>query len=155
MHKLKCLEDTLVKAVQSQMNNLDRVDTRELGEVIDMIKDLEQAIYYCSISKAMEEDGNRRYYTEKMSMMDDDYDTYYKEMDKYYERDEREGKSPLTRKKYMEAKEAHIAKDMQMKELEKYIQDLGSDITEMIKDMTPEEKQMLQQKIATLATKIK
>lgn len=103
----------------------------------------------------MEEDGNRRYYTEKMSMMDDDYDTYYKEMDKYYERDEREGKSPLTRKKYMEAKEAHIAKDMQMKELEKYIQDLGSDITEMIKDMTPEEKQMLQQKIATLATKIK
>lgn len=155
MHKLKCLEDTLVKAVQSQMNNLDRVDTKELGEVIDMIKDLEQAIYYCSISKAMEEDGNRRYYTEKMSMMDDDYDTYYKEMDKYYERDEREGKSPLTRKKYMEAKEAHIAKDMQMKELEKYIQDLGSDITEMIKDMTPEEKQMLQQKIATLATKIK
>lgn len=155
MHKLKCLEDTLVKAVQSQMNNLDRVDTKELGEVIDMIKDLEQAIYYCSISKAMEEDGNRRYYTEKMSMMDDDYDTYYKGMDKYYERDEREGKSPLTRKKYMEAKEAHIAKDMQMKELEKYIQDLGSDITEMIKDMTPEEKQMLQQKIATLATKIK
>ena len=155
MHKLKCLEDTLAKAVQSQVNNLDRVDTKELGEVIDMIKDLEQAIYYCSISKAMEEDGNRRYYTEKMSMMDDDYDTYYKEMDKYYERDEREGKSPLTRKKYMEAKEAHIAKDMQMKELEKYIQDLGSDTTEMIKDMTPEEKQMLQQKIATLATKIK
>lgn len=155
MNKLKCLEDTLVKAVQSQMDNLDRVDTKELGEAIDMIKDLEQAIYYCSISKAMEEDGNRRYYTEKMSMMDDDYDTYYKEMDKYYERDEREGKSPLTRKKYMEAKEAHIAKDMQMKELEKYIQDLGSDMTEMIKDMTPEEKQMLQQKIATLATKIK
>lgn len=155
MNKLKCLEDTLVKAVQSQMDNLDRVDTKELGEAIDMIKDLEQAIYYCSISKAMEEDGNRRYYTEKMSMMDDDYDTYYKEMDKYYERDEREGKSPLARKKYMEAKEAHIAKDMQMKELEKYIQDLGSDITEMIKDMAPEEKQMLQQKIATLATKIK
>lgn len=137
------------------MDNLKQTDTKELGEAIDMIKDLEQAMYYCSISKAMEEDGNRRYYTEKMSMMDDDYDTYYKEMDKYYERDEREGKSPLSRKSYMEAKESHMAKDMQMKELEKYIQDLGVDMTEMIKDMTAEEKQMLQQKVAALVTKIK
>lgn len=33
--------------------------------------------------------------------------------------------------------------------------ELTSDITEMIQDASPEEKQMLQQKIAALATKIK
>jgi len=37
------------------MGNLHQVDTHELGEVIDMIKDLEEALYYCSITKAMEE----------------------------------------------------------------------------------------------------
>ena len=43
----------------------------------------------------------------------------------------------------------------QMHELDNYIKELGSDITEMIKDSTPEEKQVLQQKIANLAAKIK
>lgn len=42
-----------------------------------------------------------------------------------------------------------------MKELDKYIQELGHDITEMIQDASPEEKQMLQQKISALATKMK
>ena len=27
------------------------VDTKELGEAIDMIKDLEEAIYYCTVTK--------------------------------------------------------------------------------------------------------
>lgn len=41
-----------------------RADTHELGEAIDMIKDLEQAMYYCSIVKAMEEkdEEHRKYY---------------------------------------------------------------------------------------------
>lgn len=56
---------------------------------------------------------------------------------------------------YMESKEMHKDQGTQMKELEKYIQDLGEDITEMISNATPEEKQLLQQKIATLSTKIK
>lgn len=41
-----------------------------------------------------------------------------------------------------------------MKDLEKYLQDLSEDIAEMIQDATPQEKQILQQKIATLSTKI-
>jgi hypothetical protein len=42
-----------------------------------------------------------------------------------------------------------------MKELEQYTQELASDLTDMVKDATPEEKQLLQQKIAMLAQKIK
>ena len=42
-----------------------------------------------------------------------------------------------------------------MKELDRYMTELTHDITEMIQDSSPEEKSLLQQKIATLATKIK
>lgn len=196
MERLKAMKETLMSAAQSQMGNLAATDTKELGEVIDMIKDLEEAIYYCSITESMKEHkeeekylkhyqerylpipmmnemyqrdmdrndwgrmyypdrvieskdgsmnrGNSRYYTEK------DWDMYPISM-----RDSREGKSSLSRKSYMEAKELHQGKEIQMKELDKYIQELGHDITEMIQDASPEEKQMLQQKISALATKIK
>ena len=41
-----------------------------------------------------------------------------------------------------------------MKELERYAQELTSDIVEMIDDATPEEKQYLSKKITALAAKI-
>lgn len=41
-----------------------------------------------------------------------------------------------------------------MKELEKYMQELITDITEMIQGTSPEEKQLLQKKIATLSEKV-
>jgi hypothetical protein len=69
-------------------------------------------------------------------------------------RDNREGRSPVSRKGYMEGKEMHHPKEKQMKELEKYMQELTSDITEMIQGTSPEEKQLLQKKIATLAEKV-
>ena len=42
-----------------------------------------------------------------------------------------------------------------MMELEKYMQDLTKDLAEMIEDSSPEEKQMLHQKVAELANKLK
>ena len=41
-----------------------------------------------------------------------------------------------------------------MRELEKYMQELSGDITEMIGDASPEEKNMLKSKLQTLATKV-
>ena len=41
-----------------------------------------------------------------------------------------------------------------MQELESYMGELSSDITEMIHDATPEERQLLQKKLTALATKI-
>lgn len=37
------------------MSHLECVDAEELGEVIDMLKDIEEALYYNSITTAMEE----------------------------------------------------------------------------------------------------
>lgn len=82
--------------------------------------------------------------------------TYYTERPYSMElRDRREGRSPMSRKMYMESKELHKDKTTQLKDLENYMQELSMDIAEMIDDASPEEKQMLQSKIAALANKIK
>jgi hypothetical protein len=39
------------------MDHLECVDAKELGEVIDMIKDVEEAMYYHTIVEAMEGKG--------------------------------------------------------------------------------------------------
>ena len=70
-------------------------------------------------------------------------------------RDRREGRSPMSRKMYMESKEMHKDKTVSLQELEKYAQELTNDLVEMIEGASPEEKQFLSNKIATLAAKIK
>lgn len=204
MEKLKNIKDNLAALIQSEIvGNATNINTKELGEAVDMLKDLSEAIYYCSVTKAMEEYEKDK---EKHKMMPEHEPMYYpnyRDMDmtkgrRYYDemyprrypiyydggnstsngsndsssgknnggsrsfyempfdmRDVREGRSPMIRKNYMESKEMHHDKDTQIKELEKYAQELTQDITEMIQDASPEEKQILQQKIATLATKIK
>ena len=61
MKRLKKMQDVLICCVEAQIHeNLDKVDTKELGEAIDMIKDLSEAMYYTAITDAMEsgvEDG--------------------------------------------------------------------------------------------------
>ena len=66
-----------------------------------------------------------------------------------------ESNSSRSRRNYMEGKVSHNDKIKQMQELENYVRELGQDLTEMIQDASPEEKQLLQQKIQTLATKIR
>lgn len=182
MERLKNIKNSLISCVESQMSDLRNADTQELGEVIDMVKDMEEAIYYCTITKAMEENKEeekyRRHYGEyiprevyypsdwerdidkrfgRMYYTDSSQPVHSSGMDRSYPsefRDVREGRSPMSRKTYMESKEMHKGTPQQMKELEKYIQELSQDIVEMIKDATPEEKVMLQQKLSTLATKI-
>ncbi|MCI9136534.1 MAG: hypothetical protein HFH48_03055 [Lachnospiraceae bacterium] len=74
-------------------------------------------------------------------------------------RDGREGRSGQSRRSYMETKEMNKGnspqeKQEKMKELEKYMGELGSDITEMISDASNEEKTMLKSKLQTLVQKI-
>ena len=74
-------------------------------------------------------------------------------------RDMREGRSGQSRRSYMETKEMHKGntqqdKDMKLKELDKYMNELSSDISEMIHDSSNEEKTMLKQKLNGLIQKI-
>lgn len=215
---------------------IEQLDTKEMGEVVDMIKDLSEAEYYSRIAVAMakteedekkeeeyilkslkeeygEEDGERRFYrgqprsktsgrfmkhgdgrrsyTMTPEMYYDREPEYYRDMDRLdgrmyytesgmsgfgsysgnsggnsrgysesnYSRDGREGRSGQSRRSYMETKELHkgdSAEDKQhkMKELEKYMSELGTDITEMISGASNEEKTLLKNKLQVLAQKV-
>lgn len=224
---VKDLCDRILTLTKAEVDKgVECLDTKELGEAIDMIKDLAQAkkemvevCYKMQIMDAMEkaeygvdydERGRMRNYPpiRMYTPMEDSYpyysyEDYMRDMDKPYGRmyyggnsggnsgnsgnsgmgggsrgysentsgeyenhyinmnpkstqirDPREGKSAIRRKMYMEAKEQNKDKTTQMKELEQYMQELSHDIIEMVEDASPEEKQVLQQKISTLATKI-
>lgn len=194
MDRLKHMKESLFNRIDAEIaRGLDNVDTKELGEAIDMVKDLSEAMYYCSIVEAMEEreeeskimekhysqtmgkyppyqmsegynnggrmnyDGNRMMYYDGNSNNGGGSRGYsgwatYPQMEM---RDYREGKSPITRRNYMESKELKHDKTKQMQELDKYVQELTEDVLEMIHDATPEEKLSLSQKMTALANKIR
>ena len=206
MEQLKNIKEQLISQVQGQISDLRCVDTKELGEVIDMIKDLSEAIYYCEIydqmksadeSRMMMKENNNYYYTERYydpyRDMDKNYgrmyyspssqagtgasssnggsnsssssgsshsmgqgsSSYYTERDyPIHLRDEREGRSPMKRKMYMESKTKGMDSSKSMKELENYMQELTSDMMEMLDKASPEEKTMVQKKMNTLAAKV-
>lgn len=98
-------------------------------------------------------DGNRRGYEEGYR------DGESRGRSQSGRRDGREGRSGQSRRSYMETKEMNKGntpqeKQEKMKELEKYMGELGSDITEMISDASNEEKTMLKSKLQTLVQKI-
>lgn len=179
MKRLEHMKECLMACVESQMTHLDQVDAKELGEAVDMIKDLEEAIYYCTITKAMKADeqeekqprhqqqgqmynsgGGMNYYTPMYNDGSMYMDHQTNRMNGHMQpqhvqmRDAREGNSPMYRRMYMEGKHQKDPQK-QMQELEDYMHELTNDIMEMIEDATPEEKQLLRQKITTLSTKIK
>lgn len=187
MDRLKQMKDKLIDAVEEQISQcLSQTSTEELGEVIDMIKDLDEAIYYCTATKAMEtrpQDFNDYFmpYEQKKQLAYPSYDgMYYSEgagrggrggysgnTSSYYHGGDAygrpmtsqyaltDGRSDMRRKMYIEGKHMHQDKNKQIQELEAYVRELGQDLTDMIEDASPEEKQILQQKLSALANKIK
>ena len=149
MERLKIMKEQLMSSAQGELGNLKEADAKELGEVIDMIKDLSEAIYYCTVTEAMQETSKEKIHHRDMDKTSGRM--YYGE---YRMPDYNEGRSPIVRKTYMESKMYGGDKHMQMKELEHYMRELSHDLTEMIEDASVEEKQMLQQKLNQLASKI-
>lgn len=177
MKHLIAMKENLVRMIENEMGHLEQVDTKELGEAIDMVKDLSEAIYYCTVTEAMESKKYdmpkeyREYRYDERKMHEDTGRMYYNSMPMTYtnngggtptsynmntsmQRDYREGRSPEGRRSYMEAKEMKQPKPTQMHELEKYLHELGTDITEMIEDATPEEKSLIEKKLTGLAQKV-
>lgn len=60
MHRMKHIMHKLTELVEIEVDeHLDSIDACELGEVVDMIKDLAEAIYYCTVTEAMEDKSYR------------------------------------------------------------------------------------------------
>ena len=207
----ECAKCELDKGIES-------IDTKEMGEVAEIIKELCEAEYYAKVSKAMDEhdfdnaeeimdEGRRGYrgqprdsrgrymrrgYDEMMYMPE-----MYRDMDlmdgkMYYTsanrsqgsqgqsngsssmgsssgnsmgyndgmmRDNREGRSGQSRRSYLETKEMHKGnseedKMAKKRELDKWMNDIGSDVKELVHDMTPEEKTMAKTKLTNLANSL-
>ena len=134
IEELKRMKNCLITQAQSQMNNLSMVNTQEMGEVVDMIKDLEESIYYCTIVETIAGDNNYNYYRD---IDQNQGRMYYSGNDL---RDTKEGRSPMIRRTYMESKEMHKDKNSQMQELEKYTRELSADVIDMIRGSSMEEK---------------
>lgn len=159
MKRLEHMKCALMDCVMGQMGNLKEVNTKELGEAVDMIKDLSEAIYYCTITEAMnhksEGESNGTSFT-------DDYfiNEYNRKGSSHYQsdaiktRDPREGRSYISRRMYIESKEMGKDKLSNIQDLEHYMRELSEDITEMIENASIEEKQLIQKKLNMLAQKI-
>ena len=195
---------------------VENIDTKEMGEVAEIIKELSEAEYYAKISKAMDEAeygedydymgaydeyerkgyrGQRRdskgrymsrrgYESRMMPEMNWDDMEYMRDMDRDYgkmyytdgmngnsrggsssgmsnggNRGYSESRYDRARRGYEETKSMHKdnspeSKQMKMKELENYMKELSTDVTEMIMDASPEEKSMLKSKMQVLMQKI-
>lgn len=189
---LKMMKEQLMSCVQGQLGDLSKVDAKELGEAIDMIKDLSEAVYYCTITESMEKSQDVKHQTGGQTNINyytnptyPDYRnmertggymyyptqgggrnsngqnfggnsgmSYYTEMPGDMWNDPRYGRSPMRRRMYMEGKQTHNDPNSQLMELEAYLQELSTDITEMIKDASPEERATLHKKMVMLADKI-
>ena len=201
----ECTKCELDKGIES-------IDTKEMGEVAEIIKELCEAEYYAKVSKAMDEhdfdnaeeimDEGRRGYRgqprdSRGRYMRRGYQKmipeYYRDMDMddgrmYYTsgsssmggsqggssmgsssgssigysngmRDMREGRSGQSRRGYVETKEMHKGnseedKMAKKRELDKWMNDIGSDVKELVHDMTPEEKTMAKTKLTNLANSL-
>lgn len=130
-HKMIKVAEKILCAIDKQMDHLECVDTKELGEAIDMIKDLSEAMYYDVVTETMLK-------VDELTSEHVDHDAH----------------SYQARKVYLEAKEKHLDKAIQMRELEKYMQELTHEIVDMINDASVEEKQYLMKRMTTLANKI-
>lgn len=208
---IHCMLEKIVACAKCELEEkgIEKIDTKELGEVADIIKDLSESLYYRTITVAMDEAEygedydehgqiHKRYYRGQprdsmgrymrrrgyeeppyYHMTPDMYKEhepeYWRDMDRhegkmYYTetvkmhdtemmRDHREGRAGMARRGYMETKETHPGmtpedKQTKARELEKYMNELSSDVTEMIAGASNEEKTMLKAKMQALLAKI-
>lgn len=75
MEHMKTMEElmgTLLNKAKAEVDgNIDGVDAKELGEVIDMVKDLAEAKYKCKIVKEMEDAKEEEEMMDKLDSLDD------------------------------------------------------------------------------------
>lgn len=190
---------------------IENIDTCEMGQVTDMLKDLAEAMYYRELTKAMQESdaeeimemfdryGDGRRFYDHYRYADGRFapngrGTYrrgyeepphyhmtpemYRNMENYRDMDRRDGRMYYTepsmtgssdtntesrydsaKRHYTESKQLHKGnapedKEQRMKELEKYMREIGSDVAELINDASAEEKNLLRQKMQVIMQRI-
>lgn len=68
---LKEIKEILVEEVYKQTECLDAVNTKEMGEVVDMIKDIEKTLYYATLIETMKHENSVKTIYEKAISLED------------------------------------------------------------------------------------
>ena len=136
MRMMCTIEDRLLKALcEETADGLESVSAEELGEVVDMVKDMAEAKYYASVVEAMNaekygdlperhSEGRHGPVWDDGSMMHGGAYDHYKKA-----REEHRGHStPESRRKMEEWAEKH------MKEMEESVKDIWKDSDQMHRD---------------------
>ena len=157
LEKLESMREELVCCTRKHMKDLKNVDTKELSEAMDMIKDLSEAIYYHTITEAMKGESHKSkkdyYWTDQgeyrghwtggslngTTSIDHDgsgrghVGSHSNNSDHMMEmRDPKEGRSHMSRRMYLESKEMGKDKLSNIQDLEHYMRELSDYITEII-----------------------
>ena len=107
IERLNNIKETLLCAVECEVCELEEADAKELGEVIDMIKDIEEAIYYHTVTEAMHQPTHEMEWEVKKKshhQINDDGKENAQWVPQY---DEHAGRSHMSRKAYLEARNAN------------------------------------------------
>lgn len=66
IERLKSMEERAMCLAEQGLNqDVSAINAKELGEIIDVVKDLAETKYYCSVTKAMEESEEAEKYMKK------------------------------------------------------------------------------------------
>jgi hypothetical protein len=151
--RMHSMIETLTEAACDELSrDIKCVDTKELGLVVDMIKDLADAEYHSLISKEMKE-GEYRMTTE---MFKEHSAEYYRDLDlqsknvRYYSEPLAEekpvSKSEKARQKYHE--------DGTQENFEHFAKELVTDLTDMWGTLDSAAKTVLKTRLSTLLAKM-
>lgn len=161
--KMSCLKDQLSAAAYSAMScGIENVDAHELGEVVDMIKDVAeyernyyQACYYKSVVNAMRNSNDRRGY---MPPISDEDDGWYRERDRYgvdwddnYGRHYNQYKS--AKRHYTETHDM-MDKDRMDEHAKEHIDKMLDSVREMWRDADPELRQKIKDDMTRLTNEL-
>lgn len=144
MCELTALKECLVSKVYEQFENIETIDTKEMGEAIDMIKDLAQTMYYCSVVEAMKngEECNGD------ACSEDEYASWA-----YHVGAKDSSRCGASRAAYLKKKEEN-ASESYLTELEVYLNDLKNDVKEMATHMNYDEKELVGNHLTILHSEI-
>lgn len=178
MDKLRDVIDKIESCICNEINKgIDCVDTEELYKVADIYKDLVEAEYHATITKAMKENADdygdtwdengKKYYNHNRSMRsgrymyqepmwsDDRMDDYKQGKMYYQEPMHKESSYDRNKRMYTESKAMNPTdKAEHLARLNKMIDSVKTDFMQMKEQMQPDEKTTMKQKLINMANEM-
>lgn len=168
--KLTKIAEKLEEKMLMALENIESADTHEVYEVADIIKDMYEAQYYCSIVEAMEKDGEEygetydykgkmyggNRYNRSRRMMFTEPEYMDMQNTRMYSNNGTNNnnmgmRSNNSRVHYFDTKTRTSDVKQKNEAMEKYLTDIAMEVSEALQNASPEEKTFAKTKMINLA----